>query len=165
MRRLTLSRIRPSAGTDIARLQNDDVSRYQFAGRDLLQPSVATRPHRGHGHALQRRHGLFRLEFLQITEEGVQNDDDQDDNGFHPIAQQRGDESRDDQQNGQHAAQLLGEDLPARPAFLADQFVESMPDTSPPHLIGGQSLAPSLFSCRKTSETVTLYHSVRMCSL
>ena len=62
----------------------------------------------GHGHLLQGRHGLFSLVFLGEAQDGVQDHDDQDDDGVDVLVQ----EDRNAGCNDQNQHHDLGELLP-----------------------------------------------------
>ena len=69
----------------VARLQKNDIPRYQILGRDLLPPAFSL--HRGathHGPG-QGVDGLERLGFLDEADDRIDQDDPDNDSGFHPF--------------------------------------------------------------------------------
>ena len=94
------------SGNLIAPLQHQDVARHQFAGRQAPHLAVADHHALGHHHALQGLQGRLGLALLHETQDGVEQDHAEDDQGVreHVAAQDReqGGDGGGDQQNDHH---------------------------------------------------------------
>ena len=114
----------------------------------------------GHGHALERGHRLLGLVLLRVAQDGVEDDDDQDHHRLDPVAQHRRNQRGDEQEDRQHAGQLLDDDLLPRAAAFFDQLVRA--DLGQPLLRLGarQARAGSLPSCLSVSSADSLYQCV-----
>jgi len=67
-------------------LQQEQVTRYQFAGRYLIHLSIAAHLDLGHDHLFEDSHGLFGAVLLGKAQGGVEDDDDQDGHGVLEVA-------------------------------------------------------------------------------
>ncbi len=129
----------PVRGDDVAVFQEHDVPRHQIPCGGLEHPSAAADPNNGHRHPPECGHGLFRPRLLHVAEHRVQKNDAEDDNRLQPVAQQAADQGRDQQEHGQHPAELLGQDLPARPPLLLLQLVPAVFQPARRDLLIGES--------------------------
>ena len=92
----------------VPRLQQKDVAGDELPGGDLPDPSVPPHLHHGGGKARQRRHRLFGAVLLGEAEQRVQEDDGDDRDGVHDVAQQGGDDGRPEEDR-HHRRRELGE--------------------------------------------------------
>ncbi len=91
----------------VASVQLDDVARDQDAGFSGQQPPAAAYFDLGHSHFFQGRHGLFGLIFLGKTQNSVQDNNDQNDDGVQVLAQEKRNTGSDDQDQNHDLGHLF----------------------------------------------------------
>ena len=82
-------------GHFVAGFEQHDIAGHKLLGRHALLAPVA--PHRGLGddHLREGIDRLFRPGFLEITDDGIEEDDREDDRGIDPLAEHRRDHRRE----------------------------------------------------------------------
>jgi len=103
----------------IPRFQEKDVAGDELPGGDLPDPPVPPHLHNGGGKAGERRHRLFGAVLLEEAEHRVQEDDGDDRDGVHEVAQQRGDGGGPEEDRHHRGGELGKEDAswPKRRSF------------------------------------------------
>ncbi len=109
-------------------LDQHEVARHEVVNGHELRPTVPPDTRRRAGHLTQRRKAAFRAELLDEAEHRVDGQNDRDDSGVLPIADEAGQHRANQQHDDEQVAELVDEQQPRRTPRGLDQAVV-------PHLI------------------------------
>ena len=96
-------------GHPVSCLEQHDVARHEFVGRDLLHLAIAAHPHDGHEHALERGERAGCLALLHVPEHRVDDQHHDDHGAVLHVTDRAGDERRRQQDHHDAAAELIHE--------------------------------------------------------
>ena len=108
--------------------------------RHLGHLACAPDAHQGHRQLLQSSHRLLGAILLDEAEDRVEHDDREDRDGVFDIADQRGDDRGDDQDQHQRAGELLEDDPPRRSAAALHEFIRPVAAKPRSRFGGAQAL-------------------------
>ncbi len=108
---------------DVPGFDQEDVSRHQVLGRNLLLGAVAPHPHVGYRHFFEGRHGVFGLEFLPKPQHRIEHHNDENHDGIDIFLQRRRNDHGGQQYQDHDFLHLGQQDPPGFFSSLLDQFV------------------------------------------
>ena len=114
-------------GDEVARFEQHHIAGHELASGEFLPVAVADHIGFGRGHLFQRGQGGLGAAFLHHAQHRIQHHNRHDDDGLHPVAQQRGDDAGGDQQHDDKTVELGHDQFPKRRGGFLAEFVGAEP--------------------------------------